>query len=125
MKLQLESSKVTSVYLGVPEIDEQIFKLDYSVKRVNEKQFEIEFVLEMVDPNVFEMALAYSSIFHADSALPNDEEFKNNKFFYQNAPAIAYPYLRSFVSTIMLNAGYSPLILPSINFVELSKQKQK
>lgn len=39
-----------------------------------------------------------------------------------NAPAIAFPFLRSFITTVTANAGYHPVILPSINFVRLSSQ---
>ena len=36
-----------------------------------------------------------------------------------NARAIAFPFLRSFITTVTSNAGYPPVILPSINFVRL------
>jgi preprotein translocase subunit SecB len=39
-----------------------------------------------------------------------------------NSPAIAFPFLRGFVSTVSVNAGYPPIILPSINFVRLTAQ---
>lgn len=36
-----------------------------------------------------------------------------------NAPAIAFPFLRSFITTLTANAGFPPVILPPINFVRL------
>ena len=33
-----------------------------------------------------------------------------------NAPAIAYPYLRAFISTMVLQAGMNPIIIPPLNF---------
>lgn len=53
------------------------------------------------------------------------DEFKNSTFPVINAPAIAFPYLRSFLSTITMQSGYPPVMLPSINFVEFAKSAQK
>lgn len=53
------------------------------------------------------------------------DEFKNSPFPVVNAPAIAFPYLRSFLSIITMQSGYPPVMLPSINFVEFAKTAQK
>lgn len=53
------------------------------------------------------------------------DEFKNSPFPVINAPAIAFPYLRSFLSIITMQSGYPPVMLPSINFVEFAKNAQK
>ena len=49
---------------------------------------------------------------------PIDEDFKESDFVKINSPAIAFPYLRSFISTLTLNAGLPPLILPAYNFTK-------
>lgn len=49
------------------------------------------------------------------------EELKKSPFFEINAPAIAFPYVRTFISNLTLNMGYNPILLPTFNFVELSK----
>jgi len=46
------------------------------------------------------------------------EEFKNSHFPKINAPAIAYPYLRAYVSNLTLQSGVTPVMLPTINFVK-------
>lgn len=51
------------------------------------------------------------------------EEFKLSAFPRVNAPAIAFPYLRAFVSNLTLQSGLAPVVLPSINFVELADRK--
>ena len=61
--------------------------------------------------------------FETDS--PITEDFKKSSFPLINAPAIAFPYLRSFLSVLTMQAGYSPIMLPSINFVEFAKKAQK
>ncbi len=53
------------------------------------------------------------------------EEFKHSSFPVINAPAIAFPYLRSFLSIITMQSGFPPVMLPSINFVEFAKTTQK
>lgn len=42
-------------------------------------------------------------------------------FFYKNSIAIAFPYLRSFISTLTLQANIKPIILPLMNLSELEK----
>ena len=49
------------------------------------------------------------------------EEFKVSDFPKINAPAIAFPYLRAFISNVTLQSGFNPVMLPSINFVEFAK----
>jgi preprotein translocase subunit SecB len=42
-------------------------------------------------------------------------------FFFKNAIAIAFPYLRSFISTLSLQANIKPIVLPLMNLSELEK----
>ena len=54
-----------------------------------------------------------------------DEEFKKSDFVKVSAPAIAFPYIRSYISNLTLQSGYPTVILPSINFVRLAKEKER
>lgn len=65
----------------------------------------------------------YLAEFETDE--PIDQEFMDGHFPSVNAPAIAYPFLRSYVSTVTLNSGVEPMILPTINFQALAKEHQK
>ncbi len=58
--------------------------------------------------------------FETDSIITDD--FKNGPFPAINAPAIAFPYLRSFLSILTMQAGYPPVMIPSVNFVEFAKR---
>lgn len=49
------------------------------------------------------------------------DSLDENPFFKFNAPAIVFPYIRSFVSNFILNAGFKPIILPSLNFTNVKK----
>ncbi|ANZ09603.1 protein-export chaperone SecB [Vibrio parahaemolyticus] len=62
--------------------------------------------------------LKYVAVFELDE--PITEEFIEGLFPKVNAPAIAYPYMRAFISTTLLNAGYDPVMLPSVNFQALA-----
>lgn len=50
-----------------------------------------------------------------------DEEFKLSHFVKVNSPAILFPYLRSYITTVTSNSGISPIIIPPINFTSLSE----
>lgn len=53
-----------------------------------------------------------------------DEDFLNSDFVKLNAPAIVFPYVRSFITTVVVNSGLNPVILPTFNFNKL-KEKEK
>ena len=104
--------------------DSEMFSLDYEVNKLESKKFQVRFILNITDKKIFSLGVCHLFTFETDEEIISDEtEFSKNKIFNQNAPAIAYPYVRAFISTLMLNAGYPPLMLPSINLVEYSKRK--
>lgn len=41
-------------------------------------------------------------------------------FFYANSIAILFPYIRSFISTLTLQANVNPLVLPPMNLTSLA-----
>lgn len=53
-----------------------------------------------------------------------DDAFKTSHFPKVNAPAIAFPFLRAMISTITLQAGLRPVMLPSINFSKLAEDNR-
>jgi preprotein translocase subunit secB len=63
---------------------------------------------------LFTLNIVFGAVFGTSE--PIDEDFKESDFVKINSPAIAFPYLRSFISTLTLNAGLPPLILPAYNF---------
>lgn len=65
--------------------------------------------------------LYLKAVSHFETNLPIDQEFRDSPFVKINAPAIAFPYVRAAISSITLNCGYNPIILPSYNFVNLAK----
>jgi len=82
-----------------------------------EHVFGINFAIEFVEnPSFNKFAVEATALF--GSTTPVDDKFLNSDFAKINAPAIAFPFFRSFISTFSLNAGYSPIILPAFNFTK-------
>ena len=85
-----------------------------------EKSFGIGFIVGITS-NSYKIELEMNFLFESDKAI--DEEFKNSSFPKVNAPAIAFPYLRAYISNLTMQSGFTPLLLPSVNFVELNDLK--
>jgi len=60
--------------------------------------------------------LEYFSEFEAGRELSDED--KQSHYIYRNAPAIAFPFLRSYVAHITLLAGYNPIILDPVDFTK-------
>lgn len=42
-----------------------------------------------------------------------------NNFFYINAPALLFPYIRAYISTLTNLSGFEPINLPTLNMTKL------
>lgn len=129
MKLKLEDYKLVDLKFNLLEKDSvvsdtndnlnlqvgQFYDLD------DECSFGIGFKVNFVKEN-YCINMEMRFFFTADE--PITEEFKKSSFPMVNAPAIAFPYLRSFISIFTLQSGFAPVLIPSINFVELTKTAQ-
>lgn len=91
--------------------------------RADSDVFAIEFSLKMDDPS-FDLDITAKYDFRVLDGVV-DDSFKSSNFPKVNAPAIAFPYLRAFISNLTLQAGYKPIVLPSINFNKLAEAKPK
>ena len=125
MKIQLKNTRVESLNLvSNDEITNDSFSLGmangYSDKELN--NFVVKFEIEVKSEHGYELQLAYEAEFECDEDIST--EFKNSHFPVVNAPAIAYPYLRSFVSLLTLNSGYETLVLPTVNFQAMAQQTE-
>lgn len=85
----------------------------------NSKEFGIGFRINIKDEE-FNILMEMVFLFELDKDV--DEKFKQSDFLTINAPAIAFPYVRSYISNLTLQSGFSPIILPSVNFVKLAKK---
>ena len=120
--LQLKSSKVVSLILEESKdtVEKTGFNLDVGTKipvEDNAQNFSIELRTELQLKEGYIVKIVYLSEFETNQ--PIDDDFRNSNFPKVNAPAIVFPFFRAFISTFLLNAGYEPIILPSINFTKL------
>jgi len=62
------------------------------------------------------------SFFVFDSQI---EKGQLDKMFFMNAPAIIFPYLRSYITTLTVLSGIDPVILPTLNLSALGKELEQ
>jgi preprotein translocase subunit SecB len=62
--------------------------------------------------NALSIAVKAEGYFEFDKGL--DEEMKD-AFFNTNAPAILFPYIRAYISTLSTLSGIKPIVLPTLN----------
>ena len=93
-------------------------KTSQTFSEEDKRRFDLFFEINVKDTN-FDLDIIMLFIFELDDDIT--EEFKVSDFPKINAPAIAFPYLRAFISNVTLQSGFNPVMLPSINFVEFSK----
>lgn len=135
MKITIVTSKIVSLFIddedkfiehfgAALEDPQKRGRAQFSTKVDFEpERFFVTFDLSLVTENGKALNVVYKSEFKTDCEI--GEAFEASDFPYVNAPAIAYPYLRAFVSNLTLNSGYSPVMLPSVNFVALKDQIKK
>ncbi|MGL4956791.1 MAG: protein-export chaperone SecB [Bacteroidales bacterium] len=95
----LALSVTTSI--GYADDDKKCFKVDY---KINLRSKNSMIAIDLEAAAFFESAAELSE---ADKASP---------LIKGNAPAMGFPFVRSFINTLTTNAGLPPLILPSFNF---------
>ncbi|WP_165743067.1 protein-export chaperone SecB [Pseudoalteromonas sp. Z9A6] len=130
MNIQLHINKAKEINLidkdqveDFDQIDEFGFHYEPKFSDKPSDKFDIFFALRLKIKNSHLLLLEYESTFKLDDKF--DDEFVNSHFPHVNAPAIAFPYMRAFVSTLLLNAGYEPIMLPSVNFSAMYKDMQE
>lgn len=86
----------------------------------NKRTFIILFDIAL-ESDVFNLNIEAAFNFSIEDEIT--DEFANSNFPKINAPAIAFPYIRAYISNLTLQSGFEPVMLPSINFVKLSKEQ--
>lgn len=80
-------------------------------------RFQLQLIIEAVDKDgkaeIKVVALAF--FLYADI-----EDISTTPFFTENAPALVFPYVRAYISTLTTQSGIPPIILPTLNLSSLS-----
>ncbi len=111
------------------DIGDKPFVFSLFNEKINDNEVSVIFDLKLkVQDANKSIQLLYAVDFEVkdseDEEFYVSEEVREHPFLMVNAPAIGFPFVRSFVSTLSINAGYSPIILPAINFQELYNRKK-
>lgn len=120
-ELQITSINYSSITFDKSITDELETSLNFNAQFSddNDKIFGINFIVKLLNES---FQIEINAIGHFVTVKAIDEDFKKSSFLTINAPAIAYPYLRTFISTLILNMGFSPVVLPTVNFVAASRE---
>lgn len=121
-QIRIAAFKAEYINLVQKEFEKSNFELglETGFSEDDLRSFRIKFRAVISSEVGYELTVEYSSFFETDEEII--EDFKSSNFVTINAPAIAYPFLRSFISTITLNAGYEPVLIPTINFQALAQK---
>jgi preprotein translocase subunit SecB len=123
MRIQLESWKIQTLNFTMVEDarEENSFalKIGQVFPENKKKQFVVIFDIDLKDKD-FDLVFQVGFIFSTEEEI--NEDFKFSDFPKINAPAIAFPFIRAYISNLTLQSGFEPVILPSINFVKLAKE---
>lgn len=121
-KIHLERTFVKSITFEFKkEIQEGELKTSLEIKTKflfndeRDKEYVILFTGNF-ENELFTLNIVFGAVFGTNEKI--DADFKKSTFVKSSSPAIAFPYLRSFISTLTLNAGLPPFILPAYNFTK-------
>lgn len=101
-------------------VNDLSFSLDTGIEKVEgtNNQFRINYKIGL--KNIGEtliLSADYHAIFVTNGPINN--ELLSSSLIKVNACAIGFPYLRSFISQLSVNAGIPAIILPTINFTKV------
>ncbi|UYZ57835.1 protein-export chaperone SecB [Hymenobacter latericus] len=100
------SFKVTTEANGVVRRLDRVFQLHLQV-RVFDESGSFEAKVYQVGNFVFDQDIEASSL---------------TNYFVGNAPAMLFPFVRSYIAAVTALSGYSTIIVPALNLVELGKK---
>ena len=122
MELQLTSVRARKILIEEKAVKSPAttfrFRVGYPLEK-NVFSVEFNFTLDNEEED-YSLETNYEAVFTTDEEI--DDNFRKSSFPNVNAPAIAFPYFRAFISTITQQAGYNPVVLPSLNFVKLAEE---
>ena len=99
-------------------VDEVKFDIRY-VEDVDDS-FGVEFTVKVKRADgLVNIDLVAAGLFK--TASPITEEFKNSSLVNTNAPAMVFPFVRSYISNLTTLSGYPNILLPTYNFLDTSK----
>ena len=123
-KIQFINFLVNESHIVFKEPGEQWISISFSPSGIVFKelnQFHLELSVNIRDEeDKFHINLKTTSIFEYPEG--SDLEAYKNSYFIINAPAIIFPYLRAYISSLTALSGMPTLNLPTLNLSELGSR---
>ncbi len=129
LKIKLDKSRIRSLNFKIKKsafngeiiVSGKIaYSYEYSYK---EKSINSLITVSIAEEQLpFDLEIEYEGLFTLNKRAPKK---KIEPFAKINCPAILFPFVRECVADITRRANLNPLILPTINFVELSKKRKR
>jgi preprotein translocase subunit SecB len=117
---QLESVTFPQLSFTKPEGDDHSYALAFQVSGLFDAlthRFSLTMLNQARQEEIKFLELELTGVFVFDG-----EDGNVPDYFYKNALGILFPYLRSMVSTITSQAGWTPMILPLLNLSQLEAE---
>lgn len=117
----IESKLLDLSFQSEDDLDDQVnIQHSSGYSKEDAKKFLIRFDIKITSKQGYSLSFMYAGFFECGSIIT--DEFKSSDFVKVNAPAITYPFVRSFLSNFTINSGLTPIVLPVINFQALAKK---
>ena len=89
----------------------------------NESCFQLQLGIKINDEkNILKIEIEAVANFNFNKQV---EEKDLGGFFYLNAPALLFPYVRAYISTLTNLSGTQPITLPTLNMTGLGEELRK
>jgi preprotein translocase subunit SecB len=123
---RFESFKIIKSYFEMNDGEVKTFSIGFEPRGIlfkSESKFKLELdVLIEEESRNFKAEITAVGIFIFDA---DTDITLLNKLFYVNAPAILFPYVRAYLSTLTTLSGLKPINLPTLNLSNLGAELQK
>jgi preprotein translocase subunit SecB len=92
--------------------------LDANIKDANNLIGEIIMSIAITDANkVLDLSVTIEGVFLGEEITKENM----NQFVAFNGPAILFPYLRAYLTSLTAQSGINPIVLPTVNFEKKGK----
>jgi preprotein translocase subunit SecB len=87
-----------------------------------DKTFEIQLEIQLSSDDGLKVSVKMIGLFEFKDVYVSDNL---SNYFYVNAPAIIFPYLRSYISALTALSGCRTIIIPPMNIMNLGKDLER
>lgn len=87
------------------------------INKNDNKKVRIRYIVNLIVENIFSLYLEYDFDFDTDTEV--DNTFKDSPELKTSIPSYTYPYIKSFIETVVASCDYPKIQIPTINFYDL------